>query len=230
MERYVIHACKARMWYVDEFIIPSMLKQGIARDEILVWCDTESKGNLLSCIECFEHCGKSEGGCWHLQDDVLLAPDFAKRTRLSDDRIECGFCHILFEKEKGRSVERIGEVNAQYMWSSFPCIYIPNRLAGEFAEWYYKKASYRSEYQRLIFDKHGDDRFFRDFIDELHPDEKVFNHVPALVDHVDWLIGGSVANRLRGTNCRAYYWIDEGMVESLKNTLRKGEHRNGVLF
>lgn len=230
MERYVIHACKARMWYVDEFLIPSMLKQGIARDEILVWCDTKDKGNLISCIESFEHCGKSEGGCWHLQDDVLLALDFAKRSRLADDRIECGFCHALFEKENGRSVERIGEVNAQYMWSSFPCIYIPNRLAGEFAEWYYTDGSKRSEYSLRICSKNGDDAIFRDFINENHSNEMVYNHVPALVDHIDWLIGGSVANRFRGTNCRAYYWIDEGMVESLKNTLRKGEHRNGVLF
>lgn len=230
MERYVIHACKARMWYVDEFLVPSMLKQGITRDDILIWCDTEGKGNLISCIESFEHCGKHDGGCWHLQDDVILATDFAKRTKDADDRIECGFCHSLFEHDNGRSVDRIGEVKAQYMWSSFPCIYIPNRLAGDFAEWYYSKGSFRPEYQMLIVDKHGDDRFWRDFINECHSDEMVFNHVPSLIDHIDWLIGGSVANRLRGTNCRSYYWTDEELVEALKNKLREGEHREGVLF
>lgn len=230
MERYVIHACKARMWYVDEFIIPSMLKQRIKRENILVWCDTDNKGCLISAIECFEHCGKHEGGCWHIQDDVIIAKDFAKRTKKAKDNIECGFCHSLFETNKGRSVDRIGNVEARFMWSSFPCIYIPNRLAGLFADWYYSKASYRAEYQYMIFERKGDDAFFRDFINECHSDETVINHVPALVDHVDWLIGGSVTNRWRGTNCRAYWWDDEEAVESLKNTLRKGEHRNGVLF
>lgn len=230
MERYVIHACNARMWYVDEFIIPSMLKQGIKRNNILVWTDTENKGCLMSAIECFEHCGKATGGCWHLQDDIIIAKDFAKRTKDANKLIECGFCHFQFEKGNGRSVDRIGVVEARHMWSSFPCIYIPNYLAAEFAEWYYTKASYRDGYQYLIFERKGDDMFWRDFINEVHSELKVMNHCPSLIDHVDWLIGGSVTNRLRGTNCRAYWWDDEEAVQKLKNKLREGEHRNGVLF
>ena len=230
MERYVIHACAARIWYVDEYLIPSMLEQGIDRDDILLWCDTEKKGCLISAIECFEHCGQYEGGCWHLQDDIILAKDFAKRTRSANDRIECVFCHSLFEKNNGRSVDRIGQVKAQYMWSSFPCIYIPNRLAAEFAEWYYSKASFQDRYQMMIVDKKGDDMFWRDFVNEVHPEEIVFNHTPSLIDHIDWLIGGSVANRLRGTNCRSYYWEDEDMIEALRNRLCKEGHKSSVLF
>ena len=230
MERYVIHACQHRMWYVDEYLVPSMLRQGIDRDEILIWCDTDFKGNLQAAIDCFEHCGEHEGGCWHLQDDVILDESFAKRTRTADDQIECGFCHYAFENKDGRSVERIGEVASRYMWSSFPCIYIPNRIAKAFVEWFYDKACYDQKYDQLIFNKMGDDRFFRDYINEFCQDERVINHVPALIDHIDWLIGGSVANRHRGTNCRAYYWTDEDAIDALRYKLCEEGHRNGVLF
>lgn len=230
MEKYVIHACKARMWYVEEHLLPSMLKQGIPYDEILVWCDNDNKGCLMSAIECFEHCGKSDGGCWHLQDDVIIASDFAERTRGANDFVECGFCHSSFENRDGRSVANVGMVPAKHMWSSFPCIYIPNWLAKDFARWYYKKASYRDEYQHFIFEKKGDDSFWRDFMNECHADEMVFNHVPALIDHVDWLVGGSVVNRYRGATCRAYYWVEDDLIEKLKNKIRKGAHQDGVLF
>ena len=54
MERYVIHACPDRMWYVDGFLLPSLLEQGICRDDILIWNDEERKGNLWAAMECFE--------------------------------------------------------------------------------------------------------------------------------------------------------------------------------
>ena len=230
MQRYVIHACPNRMWYVDEYLVPSMVRQRIPRDDILIWCDTEHKGCLTSSIECFEECGKHEGGCWHLQDDVIIARDFAKRTKKAKNRIECGFCHSLFENRDGRSVERTGLVEARYMWSSFPCIYVPNVFAGQFAEWFYTKAMYRPQYSTFIFEKKYDDNFWRDFVNECLSDEKVYNHVPSLIDHIDWLIGGSVVNRLRGTNCRSYYWEDVEMIEELRNKLCKEGHQKGVLF
>lgn len=230
MERYVIHACPDRMWYVDEYLVPSMLKQHIPRDEIIIWCDVERKGCLQTAIDCFEYCGKHEGGCWHLQDDVIIAKDFAKRTQTADSEIECGFCHSLYENSNGRSVDRTGKVESRYMWSSFPCIYIPNRMARDFVEWYYTKAMYRPQYEVFIFEKKHDDGFWRDFVNECLQDEMVLNHVPSLIDHVDWLIGGSVVNRLRGTNVRSYYWTDEDMIEDLRNRLRKEGHGSSVLF
>ena len=116
------------------------------------------------------------------------------------------------------------------MWSSFPCIYIPNRIAKAFVEWFYDKACYDQKYDQLIFNKMGDDRFFRDYINEFCQDERVINHVPALIDHIDWLIGGSVANRHRGTNCRAYYWTNEDAIDALRYKLCEEGHREGVLF
>ena len=230
MERYVIHACPGRMWYVEEFMIPSMLKQGIEQTDILVWNDSDGKGNLFSTIECLEHCGKHDGGCWHLQDDVLLASDFAKQTAAADKYIECGFCHIGFEKEDGRSVEKIGKVKAQYMWSSFPCIFIPNWIAKDFVEWFYTKAMYDPKYLMFIHERKHDDCFWRDYVNEERHYDTVINHAPALIDHIDWLIGGSVINQMRGTNCRAYHWEEEELVFKLREELCQKGHGQGVLF
>ena len=230
MERYVIHACPDRMWYVDGFLLPSLLDQGICRDDILIWNDEERKGNLWAAMECFEYCGKHDGGCWHLQDDVIISETFAERTKDADKQIMCGFCHYAFEKSDGRSVDRIGEVEARYMWSSFPCIYIPNWLARDFATWFYKKAMYRQEYVMFLHEKKHDDSFWRDYINEEHPYDKVVNVVPSLIDHVDWLLGGSVINTMRGTNCRSYHWEEEELIFELKEKLRQKGFGNRILF
>ena len=230
MERYVIHACPKRMWYVEGFLLPSLLEQGIDRDDILIWNDEEHKGNLWAAMECFEHCGKHDGGCWHLQDDVILSSTFAERTKSADKLIECGFCHFGFEKNDGRSVDKIGEVEARYMWSSFPCIYIPNWMARDFADWFYRKAMYRQEYIMFLHEKKNDDSFWRDFINEEHPYDKVINVVPSLIDHVDWLLGGSIINEHRGTNCRSYHWEEEELIFQLKDNLRLKGFGNRILF
>ena len=233
MQRYVIHACPNRMWYVEEYLIPSMVKQGIPETEIRIWNDEDGKGNLMSSMECFEECGKHKGGCWHLQDDVIIAGDFAGRTKEDGAEVICGFCHFNFESKdisKGLGVDKIGRVKVEDMWNSFPCIYVPNSIAADFAEWFFKRAMYRPHYERHIRERKHDDMFFRDYMRECHENETVINLVPALVDHIDWLLGGSVVNPMRGTNSRAYHWKDERMIEKLKNNLRKGAHRNGVLF
>ena len=51
--RYLIHTCLQRHWYVKDYLIPSMIAQGIPDEEIQVWLDSERKGNLASCIESF---------------------------------------------------------------------------------------------------------------------------------------------------------------------------------
>ena len=40
---YMIHAVPEREWYVEEYLIPSMISQGISPDEIEVWMDSERK-------------------------------------------------------------------------------------------------------------------------------------------------------------------------------------------
>ncbi len=77
MPKYMIHACLARMWYVEEFLIPSMLEQGIEWESITIWNDAQRRGNLIACMDSFLSLAGSDGGTWHLQDDVIICRDFA---------------------------------------------------------------------------------------------------------------------------------------------------------
>jgi len=211
--KFMIHACPDRMWYVEDFLVPSMRAQGITN--ITIWNDKDGIGCLDSCMKSFESC-EGDGGTWHLQDDVLICHDFAYACEEYDEGVACGFCHILFEPFN-RPVP--GEAPPIYMFNSFPCIRIPDPIARECAEWYYTDAQFRPEYQDWVKSKKHDDGFWHDFYVERHPRDWVMNLVPALVEHVDWLIGGSVVNDWRGYICRATYWEDEDLVTELKAKL-----------
>jgi len=216
--KYMIHAAPPRMWYVDEFLIPSMIAQGIHRDDIEVWIDTDGKGNLFSCMESFRMCGKQDGGIWHLQDDVIISRDFAARTKEHDLGIVCGFACKNF----GAQSQNIGRVPAVFMWYSFQCIRIPNDLAGECADWFYSEAQHRTKYVQLIAERKHDDQFWRDFINERHRELWVTNLAPNIVDHVDYLIGGTLINRLRSIKInRAAFWEEEYLVKRLSEQLKK---------
>lgn len=209
-ERILIHACPDRMWYVNEFLIPSLQEQGIEKIDLAV--DWSGKGNLISCLESFEQSGHLDGATWHLQDDVLICHDFAERIEEFDEGVACGFCHTLFEPFN-RPMP--GHVPAVFMFNSFPCIRIPNEIAAEFVEWYWTDACKRPKYQKWVRSGIHDDGFWHDFYVEQHPNDFVWNIAPSIVEHVDWLIGGSIANDWRGYICRATWWEDEDLVKNL---------------
>lgn len=215
--RYMIHACPAREWYVRGFLIPSMTKQGIPEDDITVWMDSTGAGNLASCIASFASCSQKDGETWHLQDDVVICRDFVERTRAAPDGIVCGFCVDCFEYEDAQD----GETIARFMWqSSFPCIKIPNSIAGEFVEWFRNEASQRrDDLAEYVTSNKKDDTLFYIFMLEHHFNMRVTNLVPHLVEHVDWLIGGSTINQYRGFVARAKYWQDENLILELSEKL-----------
>lgn len=215
--KFMIHACKARMWYVNDFMIPQMTEQGIPRESIRVWLDDTGKGNLISCMDSFLECGKSNGHTWHLQDDILLCRDFVERIRGHPEGVVCGFYYIGFEDFEPQA----GRVPAVFMWNSFPCIRIPDRIAGECAEWFYNDARYRDEYQDWVKSGKHDDGFWHDFYIEQHKEDWVFNMKPNLAEHVDYLIGGSVVNKWRGHMCRSSSWEDEELINELKDKLAR---------
>ena len=212
--QYMIHACPQRMWYVKQYLIPSLLTQGV--EDIEVWNDTEGKGNLLACMEAFRACGEREGGTWHLQDDVLISRDFAERTRAPVDGVVCGFgC-----QNSGPSMQERGKVPMVFMWYSFPCIHIPNNLAGECAAWFFDDAIRRTQYAAQVSDRKHDDWFWREFLLERHKDLWVINLVPNLVEHVDYLIGGTMINQQRRIQInRSAFFKDLDLVEELKSKI-----------
>ena len=214
--RYMIHACPQRMWYVNDYLIPSMKAQGIADNQIIVWNDTEGKGNLFSCLASFKECGTHHGSTWHIQDDVIISRNFAEQTQANTEGIVCGFACKNF----GPSMQQKGRVPISFMWYSFQCQLIPNEIAGEFVEWFNTvKREYK--YQGRIVDGRHDDWFFREFMAARHPDAWVVNLAPNIVDHIDYLIGGTIINHARNIKVnRAEYFPDTDLVDELAEKMK----------
>lgn len=216
MAEYIIHACKNREWYVDGFLIPSMTEQGIDRDNIEIWMDANGDGCLKSCMKCFETVGSRGGGRWHMQDDVCISHDFRQMTEQYDDGIVCGFFRKAWQSFPCES----GVVPGIHMWNSFQCIRIPDKIAGECAEWFYNDAMFRDVYKQWIEHNKCDDSIFYDYIMENYASSiLVRNLSPNIVEHVDYLIGGSVINRFRDHYATSDLWIDVDAVEKLKEKL-----------
>ncbi len=216
--KVLIHAYPKRMWYVEEFIIPSLLEQGLPAEDIEVWNDTEGKGNLQSCMESFG-AREGDGGTWHIQDDVILCRDFVERCKAldKDNIVMYGFACEKFHD----GLDQRGLVYQPSSWHSFQCVRIPDAYARECADWFFSDAS-----ERFIFSgwkKTGkmDDSFFWSFMEDRHPGDMVRNIVPNLVDHVDWCIGGSAINEWRGWVARSDFWNDEELVDNLIEKLNE---------
>lgn len=212
--KYMIHACLAREWYVNDYLVPSMTAQGIPEEDIVVWVDRDGRGNLSSCIETFYQCSRQEGETWHLQDDVIISREFAERSRNAPDGVVCGFCVQRYE---GQDPLITGETTAWYMWqSSFPCIKIPNEIAGEFVDWFIDDAQHREDLKKYVETGKKDDTLFHVFMLENHFKMNVFNMKPHIVDHVDYLIGGSIINQLRDHIARSCLWDEDELIEELR--------------
>ena len=213
--KYMIHACEARMWYVEEFLVPSMTDQGIPEENIEIWCDHKHDGCLKATIDSFYECGKREGGIWHLQDDVAISRDFAQKTAEHDD----GIVHGFFFRHIDECDLNPGKTSIMKMGYSFPCCRIPNDIAREFVDWYREDGQFRDDYQEWIRLRKHVDTFFRDFLRERHSDGFIYNLKPSIVEHVDYLIGGSTVNKWRIVPARATYFEDYDIIENLKDRI-----------
>lgn len=219
MAKYMIHACNNREWYVNQYLIPSMLKQGIKREDIILHLDINNKGNLESCMSSFrtiKDFDMQEDGIWHIQDDVIISSEFKKRTEELDSGLVCGFCCDYDFKKQYTGVVRVVD-----MWYSFPCIRIPNKLAVECAEWYYNGLTHPTEVKYFTRNNKNDDLLFKAFLERFYMKENVILVTPNLVDHVDWLIGGSIINKQRDKIIRALYWEEPELVTELERQLKE---------
>lgn len=213
MAKYMIHAYPKRMWYVEQYLVPSMLNQGIDRTSIVIYNDSEKKGNLRACMEAFSQC-EGNGGTWHLQDDVCICRNFKALTEMYDDGVVCAFSSEMYD-----GPGKIGEVSVSRMWFSFPCIRIPDQYARECSKWVTEYVIGNFAYKRYWEDGVNDDWAFRAYMGDFHKNETVLNLVPNLVDHVDYLIGGG-SRRKRLKPCVSQYWNKKDKsVEKLKEQL-----------
>lgn len=216
MTKYMIHACPKREWFVNGYIVPEMLRQGIDRDDIEIWMDSNGDGNLTSCIKSFMSLDGIEGGTWHIQDDVALSGDFKEKTEQHDDGVVCGFGRKEWQPIKPKS----GRVPAVYIWNSFPCIRIPNKIAAQFAEWVTTDAAYRDTYRELVERNKADDTLWFDFFVEEYMYTYITNLEPNIVEHIDDLIGGSVLHKRDGL-VRSSWWTDTEAVERAENRIQE---------
>ena len=214
--KYLIHTCKNRLWYVNKYLLPSLLEQGIDSKDIIVYKDTKGEGNLEAFINSLADL-EDIGGTWHLQDDVLIARCFKRDTELykNSKDIVCGFCSVY--DKTGR-----GTVSPENMWYSFPCIYIPNNYAKQFYDWWQNKPKLPGWVDIYVRHKKGDDTVFRYYAEDINPNIQAINHYPNIVEHIDCLIGGSLVNKSRSQGwVRATYFYDTDLVDELKEKLKE---------
>lgn len=228
--KILIHAVPQRLWYVTNFMLPQLREQGY--EETQIFLDDRKLGNLEACLQSFEQL-PDEGGTWHLQDDVLLARDFIRRADPPMADVASGFCCIPF----GDSPYTIGRVYQPDLWHSFQCIYIRNALAKEFAAWV--RGGHFIESPNLNLPAlqragKGDDSFFREFLFCRHPGISAYNFTPNLVEHIDWLIGGStltVGGSWHHDLPRSALWEEESETLALQTRIRawKEKHADNAL-
>ena len=213
MPQIMIHSCNQRKWYVEEYLVPSLQEQGIT--DIVVYNDDNEVGNLKAFLDSITKLDDT-GGTWHLQDDVIICNDFSYRINEYEYGIACGFCSKYDDNKDP------GDAFAKDMWYSFPCIRIPNQLAKKFRLWIYKQASSHWDYRYLVESGKYDDVLFHRFLELEYPYTIVNNISPNLVDHIDYLIGGTVINKIRPDKwIRAEYFNDLELIDKLERNLNE---------
>ena len=215
--RYVVRAYPKRMWFVEQYIVPSMLAQGISESDIVVYNDDKGEGNLRSFLNVCYQAPDDDKGTWYIQDDVCICRDFKRLTELYDDGFVCGFSS---ERYDGKG--RIGAVHIQDMWFSFPCIRIPNKVARECAPWVDKYIIGNHVYKQFWESGRNDDWAFRTFVFQRYDKCLATNLAPNLVDHVDYLLGGGSGGK-RPVEVRAQYFYDHDLVKALEEKILKNQ-------
>ena len=206
-----IHACPKRLWYVNKFLIPSLQDQGL--DDIYLVNDKHGVGNLLSFVLSM----KEAKTAWHLQDDVVICSDFAERIKKLNSGVVCGYSCTKFEPPSYQP----GKGTSKNLGFSFPCIRIPEEVAKHFYKWFYTDKA-QEKYKDVINTGKMDDLLFKFFLTEERPDEEVNNLNPSLVDHIDYLLGGSTVNRGREEihpTTRATNFNNPELVEKLSTAV-----------
>lgn len=212
-QNYMIHTYPTRLWYVEKYLVPSMKEQGC--ENISIYVDEKHEGSMRAYMHSFLQLPNDGNGTWHLQDDVIICKDFKQRTEKYNAGIVCGFASQMYDKDNPA-----GNVYIKQHWYSFPCIRIPNKQARGCAEWTLKYIIGNDVYREFWKDGKNADWVFWLYVKDFCKEERVFNLAPNLVDHVDWLLGGSTVGSKRKEWCRSKYWEDENLVEELERRLK----------
>ena len=212
--KYVIHTYPKRLWYVKDFILRDLIKQGIKKDDIIIFNDKNKIGNLQAFIE---SCKMLNEDTWHLQDDILISGKFRDKTEVLGrlNMVVSGFC--CYEFNDGATLCN-GFTTSKFLYMTFPCIFIPLRYMKEFVSWI--ESDYiKDKYKEEIATGKNDDLLFYRYMMENHKEDEIYNCKECLVDHVDYLIGGSSINKERALT-KATYWYEFDRNKELEERLK----------
>lgn len=219
--KYFIHACPKRLWYVENFLIPSMVEQGINREDISVWNDEKEEGNLVSWLKSCNHIQETmseEKGIWHLQDDIVIGKSFREETEKAGDMIINTW---VCKRFNATHYTATGVVGVLYHWNSFQCVYIPNRYLFGFLKWYYKTAVKDEYCLKRIQENRWDDWLFWTYMRRMNRGDRCLNLAPNICEHIDYMIGGSVATPEREGNVYGVYWEENEILEELWKKIKE---------
>lgn len=184
--------------------------------ELFIYTDKQHEGNLPAYLKSIDFISDPDHGVadneliWHLQDDAFLLPgfwdDIKRRSKMYDDSIRMNgpfyiFCGFTSEADKiegrGNEYKPVGEVKANDMFYSFPCIGIPLWISKDFRD-YIKDGSELTQMEKSwVNTKKYDDSLFQNFLKKRNFERdvlRIVNLPKCLVDHRDDLCGGSVVN------------------------------------
>ena len=218
--KYMIHTIPKRLWYVEKYLIPSMIKQGIKKKDIYIYNDENKFGNLFAFLDSLKFINENlseEQGIWHLQDDVIISRDFKETTEIEGkNMVVNGFVNKNYA-----NLEKSGLVKVQDYWYSFPCVYIPNKYIDDFLNWI-ERVKTESPYRKRWNKGRYDDWFFYKFLEEEFPIDYMYNLKPNLVDHIDYLLGYTTGTRSK-SQVRAEYFEDLDLVKMLERNIKNDE-------
>ena len=211
--KYLIREVPSRHWYVGGYLVPSMVKQGIKKEDILVYTDSEGEGNLQSLISAYKKFGVDD--YWLMNDDVMISSDFAEKTQNHDDyEVICGFaakcCHNA----------DMSVTTPTNMWYSFPCIFVSKQLNAEFYVWLLEEAPTIVPDCFWFRKGCGDDALFKSFLTYKHINLKVKLLKPNIINHVDYLLGGSIVSPQRTADSTSAYWNEPELLDKLEKKLK----------
>ena len=219
--KYMIHSCDKRLWYVNEYLIPSMKEQGIKDEDIIIWNDDKHHGNLGSYIDSYNWIIETQDmndGIWHLCDDVIISRDFKERSEKAGVDICCGFISNISNPNE---FIYTGVQPMKRVCFSSPCIYIPNRYVYGFIRWFNEEVVKKKRYYDKYLSNMFDDWFFVQYLKTRCKKHFVNNLKPSIVDHIDYLIGGTIVQGADYPKVMAYDFRDKDLIEKLSKKLEE---------
>ena len=123
--KYLIYTDAEHKWYVREYLIPHMVKQGILKRTIEIWT-----GSFIDRCKWIAETQEPEESIWHLEWDIVIGDHFKEIT----DREYPGFVAGCCDKSDGGKVNCIGNTSVKGLWMPTECVLIPNAVAIAYAD------------------------------------------------------------------------------------------------